>query len=178
MTSAERVRTYFKQQGYAEHVIEGGVERLLKDWEDVCAPINENLDEYINSLDGRRILQEALDLMSDAERAQLADRIASADRKFLEWTEPAESVIGPEGLGRDGYDRNVDWWYWRVPKVRDDSWSEQMHPNSALVSDACAAALRAFCSAAQRERYAARGSFALRGIGTRTVCSTPPLCLQ
>jgi hypothetical protein len=25
-------------------------------------------------------------------------------------------------------------------------------PNSALVTDACAAALRAFCSAAQRER--------------------------
>jgi hypothetical protein len=30
-----------------------------------------------------------------------------------------------------------------------------MTPNSALVSDACAAALRAFFSAAQRERYAA-----------------------
>jgi hypothetical protein len=32
----------------------------------------------------------------------------------------------------------------RGPKV--------MPPNSALVTDACAAALRAFCSAAQRER--------------------------
>ena len=35
-----------------------------------------------------------------------------------------------------------------------------MRPNSALVSDACAAALRAFCSVAQRGRYAARNIIA------------------
>src|SRR5262245_36737920 len=122
MSSAERVRTYFKQQGYAERVVEGGVEYLFGCWERVCKPINESLDEYINSLDGRRILREALELMSDAECAQLADRIANADRKFLEWTEPAEPIVGPEGLGHESYDRNADWWYWRVPKLRDDSW--------------------------------------------------------
>jgi hypothetical protein len=122
MSSAERVRTYFKQQGYAQHVIEGGIKRLLRDWERMCEPINENLDEYINSLDGRRILQEALALVSEAEHAQIADRIASADRKFLEWTEPADPILGPQGLGREGYERNANWWYWRVPKIRDDSW--------------------------------------------------------
>jgi hypothetical protein len=131
---AAAIREYCERQQFADFVIEGGLDYLVTTWE---ATVREVVDgyqamdlEYLNDMDGRRIIREVWLLASDEQRRTYQDRLTEADRRFEEATnEVPQCLWGAKNEPKHGYSPEVDWYYYREPKVKGPNWQgEEMTP--------------------------------------------------
>ncbi len=80
------VREYLERQGYADYIIEGGVEYLLTSWESTVSSITEgevpDYTQYVKSMDRRRILEETLALIPLYQQAWYHQRVYEADHQL------------------------------------------------------------------------------------------------
>lgn len=119
---AEAIRGYCRRRNYADFVIEGGLDYLILRWERDVQEIATGytggmLDEYLNDMDGRRIINEVWPLASAEQVACYQRRLEEADKRFFAATVPAEACIwGEENEAKYHYLPEVNWWYYRVPK--------------------------------------------------------------
>jgi hypothetical protein len=75
------------------------------------------LEEYLNDMDGRRIIHEVWPLASAEQVAFYQSRLEEADKRFYAATVPAEACIwGETNEAKYGYRPDVDWRYYRVPE--------------------------------------------------------------
>ena len=121
------VKEYCARRGYASFVIEGGLDYLVPHWErvvmDVARGYRLTRDDYLNDMDARRILNEALQVATPAQAAQVTERIKVADETFIAHTIAVETCIwGHHHEEKYGYSARIDWWYYREPKVRHHGW--------------------------------------------------------
>ena len=115
------VKEYCRKQGYSHLVIEGGLEYLVAGWErtaaDVAIGYCLEFEDYLNDLDGRRILEEVLKVASEEQRQFAEARTRSADTLFLARTIPSlQCVWGEHTEAKYGYSKEKDWWYYQIPK--------------------------------------------------------------
>lgn len=115
------VREYLRSRDYADHVIRGGLEGLVGSWEytveSVASGAEQCRDDYLNEMDGRRILEEALAIASAEERALWIERARAADEKIWPHLKPSEECLwGDDNARKYGYSRERDWWYYYEPK--------------------------------------------------------------
>lgn len=95
---------------------------LLGAWERTAAGLRSGyelgLDDWLNDLDGRRLLAEALG--DDTRRAPVfRRRLAAADKLVRGASEPfARCLWGSKNAERHGYDRERHWYYFVVPRHR------------------------------------------------------------
>lgn len=95
---------------------------LLAAWERTAATLDDGyefgLDDWLNDLDGRRLLGEALG--DDTRRAPtFRARLAAADALVRAATEPFPLCLwGSANAALHGYDRRRHWFYFVVPKRR------------------------------------------------------------
>jgi hypothetical protein len=97
---------------------------LVKNWEQVVGEVKKGyaltLDDYLNDLDGRQILEEALGMAPEEERKILRERIARADRKMQALIEPAGKCLwGSEVAEAEGWTPEKNWWYFSRPQKGD-----------------------------------------------------------
>jgi hypothetical protein len=128
------VRKYCEQRGFSRFVCNGGFDYLLRCWERIVAHVDEgyqgSIDEYLNDMDVRRIINELLPLASDEEQDKVERVGPSLDGRFLKATCPVDSCIwGQENAAKYDYRRDRDWWYYRIPinlgRVSDqDKWPQ------------------------------------------------------
>jgi hypothetical protein len=123
----EVIRAYCDQRQYAVFVIKDGLEYLIPSWErnvrEVEAGYQAMHEEYLNDMDGRRIISEVWPLASDDQREVYEDRLAEADRRFLAATTAVSNCIwGQETAARNGYTPEADWYYYRVPRDKGPNW--------------------------------------------------------
>jgi len=114
------IRQYCKQRGFSSRVCEGGLDYLVARWQkdvaEICAGYSALFDEYLDDMDGRKIIAELLPLASDSERAQVAALLPTLDAQFFEATRPTDSCIwGEHNAAKYGFHPDQDWWYYRVP---------------------------------------------------------------
>jgi hypothetical protein len=128
----DKVRQYLQSKNYPNHVIEGGLERLLSSWEDVGRRLGEKYEAYINyydflnDVDGRRILEECLDQLTIAEKMPFIERIGVADSEFKTNTvSSVELIWGRDYESSVKYSPEKNWYYFRRPLNIDDSWPER-----------------------------------------------------
>lgn len=105
---------------YADHVVRGGLEGLVRTWECVVESVasgrEQDNDEYLNDMDGRRILEEALAIASSPERARWVERVRIADERIRPHLVPTEECIwGEANAEKYGYSRVRDWWHCHRP---------------------------------------------------------------
>lgn len=119
----DRVRDYLKSRRYADHVVRRGLGGLVENWERTASSVAERKPsylyyyEYLNDMDGRRILQEALEVASAEARAQFAPRVEEADRVIRKHLVPTDnSICSKKSTERGGYNRERDWWYYHRPQ--------------------------------------------------------------
>lgn len=122
------VRSYLADRKYADHVIAGGLAQLVEDWEAVVDEIlrgdSQNEPEYLNDMDGRRILAEALAILPPDERQSWEERVQAADARIRSVLIPtAHCLWGRKNEQRNGYQRERDWWYYHRPPNGDPDWS-------------------------------------------------------
>jgi hypothetical protein len=131
------IREYCTLHGFSKRVCDGGLEYLMHDWQrtvgDVVGGFTGLFDEYLNDMDGRRIIDELLPLADDTERRMVASSLPALDDGFLNATLPTSSCIWGEDVAeKHNYIPGRDWWYYRVPsnlgRVEDpDAWPK-VHP--------------------------------------------------
>jgi hypothetical protein len=121
------VRDYLQQRGYADYVVSEGIEGLVKRWEHVVASVvsqqEQFQDDYLNDMDGRRILEEALAVATPEESARWKVRVADADQQIRSHLVPTtECLWGEQNARAYGYSRERDWWYFHRPEVVESEW--------------------------------------------------------
>ena len=121
MIGRDPVRRLLEERGAAAHVIEGGLDGLVRGWEDTVDAVADGypldtLDDYLNDLDGRQILAEALAVAPEEDAERLRPRIAAADARFRSLVIPtARPLWGERAATAHGWTANRSWWYWSRP---------------------------------------------------------------
>ena len=124
----DRVREFLKRRGSAEHVVRGGLPGLVKNWESVVESVkrgyNLGLDDYLNDMDGRQLLDEALEIAT-ADQAYI-QRVRRADESMRSLVKPiGRSLWGERNAKEHRWSAEKNWWYFAVP----------INPGPALTDD-------------------------------------------
>jgi len=115
------VRDYLRQSGAPYSVVAQGLLGLIENWERVVGQVLEGypltLDDYLNDMDGRQLLQNALDLAPDDVRHGFLPRVQEADTRIRVNLMPAGrclwgSIVAEEEQWID----EVNWWYFEKPR--------------------------------------------------------------
>jgi len=114
------VRDFLRERGCGEHVIEGGLEGLVESWEKTVREVEEGysltLDDYLNDLDARQLIAEALPVARDDQRATVNARLTRADEKMRVLTEPTKNCLwGDEIAQEERWTAEENWWYFARP---------------------------------------------------------------
>lgn len=129
---SDPVREYLERRGARPDLIAGGLRGLVRQWErivdDVSRGYQLTLDDYLNDLDARDLLDGALAAAGPAERNAVDEHVERADRRFVDATEPGAFLGDP-----DAETAATAWWYRRHPRAmgtalrRDlDRWSSKL----------------------------------------------------
>jgi hypothetical protein len=123
----DAARSYLRFRRYPDHVIAGGLDRLIANWESVAVSVGrgepQEQDDYLNDADGRRIIADLWPHLPANEQEPVATRLAAADTLIRAHLIPTDECIwGKENALKYGYTRERDWWYFNRPKVVDPTW--------------------------------------------------------
>jgi hypothetical protein len=117
--SGDPIRRFLRARGVAEHIVAGGIEGLMAAWEQTAAAIEAGysltLDDYLNDLDARQILEIVLRAIPHPD-GPLLDRLRAADARVRAATVPARQCIWGDG-GERGWTARRNWWYFVVPRA-------------------------------------------------------------
>jgi hypothetical protein len=133
--SNDAVREYLSERGCAPALIEGGLAGLVEQWEALVASVEEGyglgLDDYLNELDTRQLLADALSVAPKAETAVVSEQWQRADEQFLALTQPTEACLwGEEVAEEEGWSAKNNFWYYRRPRHGDSDFLAEI--NEAL----------------------------------------------
>ena len=115
----DAIRRHLERREVSEPVIEGGLDGLVSDWEELTSEVEAGVarwmwEEWLNDLDTREILQDLLDNVPESRRALQA--IDAADKRFAASTISTDECEWGDGTAaRHGWSREKNWWYWRKP---------------------------------------------------------------
>lgn len=130
------VRHYLEARGCADFVVSGGLKGLLDRWDAVAASVENGydglLDEYLNDMDLRDILEDALDVASIPDDSPVRQRVATADSRVKGATVPCGPVWGREVAESEAMDPAVQWWYFVRPKHPGDDLRSELEAEGLL----------------------------------------------
>lgn len=120
MTQPEPVRRLLEERGCAEDVVAGGLEGLVAEWERTVRQVDDGyplgLDDYLNDLDGRQLIEDALDVASESQRLALEERVHRADERMRALVKMlGECLWGRRVAEVEGWTPDEQWWYFAVP---------------------------------------------------------------
>ena len=126
---SDSARRYLRERGYPPHVIDGGLARLLRDWDliarSVAAGEVQYQDDYLNDMDGRSMLADMIPHLDPQQQSEARERVAEADARIRPHLNPTASYIwGEENAQKYGYSRDRHWWYYHRPRVIDATWRD------------------------------------------------------
>jgi hypothetical protein len=119
-----QVREFLKKHGAAQHVIDGGLAGLMEKWERVVEEVKRGysmgLDDYLNDMDGRQILEEALAHTTDAGKEPYMERLRTADSAVKPLLTPTSRCLWGESVAaEEGWTPEKNWWYFSKPLKAD-----------------------------------------------------------
>ncbi len=119
------VRAWLRSHGAPDFVVDGGLEYLASRWEEIAGAVATGytlgLDDYLNDLDVREMLDGALGVARARERLAFTGRVRTADERFREATREADKCLWGDAVeGDEAWSAETAWWYYRVPLVPGD----------------------------------------------------------
>ena len=122
MKSRDSVRYLLRRRNAPPNVVRGGLQSLLKRWEKTVAAVTAGYtlgsDDYLNDMDGRQLIHEALQVATDAQKSRISATLARIDADFLAASEPAAHCIwGPKAAAENRWTKDQNWWYFRLPRL-------------------------------------------------------------
>jgi hypothetical protein len=115
------VRDLLERRGCPAHVVAGGLNGLVEQWEHAVDDVEEiyplGLDDYLNDMDNRQLIEEALEVASEAERRAATPRIRRADERMRALIEPAGRCLwGADLAEQHDWTPQRNWWYFTRPR--------------------------------------------------------------
>ncbi|MBV6521725.1 MAG: hypothetical protein MNPFHGCM_01869 [Gemmatimonadaceae bacterium] len=131
-----RVRQYLIARGCADFVVEGGLAGLVDRWETTTDSIERGyhglLDEYLNDMDLRDILEDALDVAAMPDDAPLRRRVSLADARVRRATVACGPIWGREVAESETMDPALQWWYFVRPASPPDDLRQELEGEGLL----------------------------------------------
>jgi hypothetical protein len=121
LMDSPEVREFLKGRGCPDDVVEAGIDGLITEWEHAVEQVNDGyplgLDDYLNDLDGRQLLEEALDLIPAREREKLLERLRPVDQRMKLMVTITDRCLWGDGVvASQGWTPEDEWWYFSVPR--------------------------------------------------------------
>ncbi len=115
------VRDYLRRSGAPYSVVAQGLRGLVENWERVVAQVlqgyNLTLDDYLNDMDGRQLLENALELAPEEVRNAFLPRVHDADMQIRLNLVPAGRCLwGGIVADDEGWTEERNWWYFERPR--------------------------------------------------------------
>ena len=131
MSEDEAVAQWLLARGCPDHVIAGGAEGLLAQWERLAAGCMESyvggLEDWLNDLDDRHMLFELAQEIPEAISESFDARLAAADTSLRESTRLLAECVWGDGLAEEhAWSPEVEWWYWRAPLKMSPMLAEEL----------------------------------------------------
>lgn len=134
-----RVRQYLEARGCADFVVKGGLSGLIDRWEETTASIERGydglLDEYLNDMDLRDILEDALDVVAMPDDGAARIRVANADARVRRATVACGPIWGRDVAESEAMDPALQWWYFVRPATPNDDLRQELK-GEGLLGDA------------------------------------------
>jgi hypothetical protein len=120
MQGKDPVGEFLKNRGCPDHVVSGGLQGLAENWEEVVRSVEEGyslgLDDYLNDMDGRQLMEEALHIAPARDKETVLKRVRQADAKMQWLVKPARRCLwGDETARQKGWTAKKNWWYFSLP---------------------------------------------------------------
>ncbi|MBL8858886.1 MAG: hypothetical protein JNL28_10305 [Planctomycetes bacterium] len=136
MRRAGKVAELLRARGVAQHVQTAGLEGLVGAWEQFAAEVErgyaQGLDDWLNDVDRRDILDAALRVASADERRALRKRVRIADELVRAHLQPAGRCLwGAANAAKHGWNPGRQWWYFLEPRIQN----EELAHDLARVAD-------------------------------------------
>ena len=115
------VREYLRRSGAPYSVVAQGLRGLVENWERVVNQVvegyNLTLDDYLNDMDGRQLLANALELAPAEVRNAFLPRVHDADnRARLNLVPAGRCLWGGIVAEEEGWREDTHWWYFEKPR--------------------------------------------------------------
>jgi hypothetical protein len=128
---SDPVRDFLRQSGASHSVIASGLRGLVENWErvvrDVSKGYNLTFDDYLNDMDGRQLLENAMGLAPEEIREAYRERVKAADTKAEAVLVPSSRCIwGQIVADEEGWKADRNWWYFRLPRVPGPRLAEEL----------------------------------------------------
>src|SRR5512143_3808775 len=119
MTVRNPVPRRLAGRGSPDSIVEGGLPALVRSWEKTARSLRKGyalgLEDYLNDLDVRQLIAEALPPATPAERKKLLARVVEADTLFKELSKATRVCLwGAREAKRRGWTSRKNWWYYRI----------------------------------------------------------------
>lgn len=120
MKTADVVKNFLRDKGCADFVVTNGLQGLVKNWESFVKTVKEGyefgLDDYLNDLDNRQLLEETLAVAPPGEKQKYLQRVHRADEKMRALVKAAGKCLwGNEVAETEGWTAETNWWYFARP---------------------------------------------------------------
>ncbi|MCX7635912.1 MAG: hypothetical protein N2Z74_09265 [Syntrophales bacterium] len=131
MTENDPITTFLQQRGCPPHVIREGMAGLVRRWEgivqSVAAGYQFGLHDYLNDMDLRQIIAEALPLMSEVEREDILKRVGEADDLLKQYVRSVPMCLwGEETAQEEGWSERRNWWYYSLPRTLSEEMRQDL----------------------------------------------------
>jgi hypothetical protein len=112
-------------------MVEAGIAGLVEQWENAVEDVEQGyplgFDDYLDDMDGRQLLEGALEVASAEERREVQARVRAADERMKAVLEPAKGCLwGADTARENGWTAEANWWYFRVPREPGPGLAEEM----------------------------------------------------
>lgn len=119
MSGGDPVRAYLEERGASEAILAEGLEGLVQRWGEIVRAVetryNYTLDQYLNDLDVRGLIEGAARVAPRDLVAFVRPDLEELDARMLAATVPTHCLWGHEVQDEEGFTEDRDWWYFRRP---------------------------------------------------------------
>ena len=114
-------QAYLKSRGCPPHVVAAGLTGLLDYWRDtglaIRAGYNLTLDDYLNDMDTRQLIEETLPHTTTRGHKQAIVRLYELDESVRPLLHSTDKCLwGPKAEAENGWSPEHNWWFYSVPK--------------------------------------------------------------
>ena len=121
MKADDPVRSFLEGRGCPDSVVRRGLRGLVEAWERTVREVRIGyplgLDDYLNDMDARQLIEDVFRTIPAARTPTLAGRVREADALLRKLLQPAKTCLwGTEAAEGRGWTPEKEWWYFQRPK--------------------------------------------------------------
>ena len=129
---SDPVFEFLNNKGCGDHIIKGGLAGLVETWEGVVEAVADEyqlgMDDYLNDLDSRQLLEDALAVAPKPEQAKYDLRVSEADEQMKSLTTKIEECLWSDEVAEEeGWNAKANWWYYRIPKSAGEDLMDELN---------------------------------------------------